>query len=719
MPRRLRRLATAVTALAVGLGLLTAPAAQASGTAGLHPTDVTCAAPNYECRAAIEWRTSTYGPDTDAVQIRRRTLFSVYAQAGEDILLGSSAMGVGAADITVWNPGVVTDPSAVNLPAVTSGANGFLCSTQRANTGTTSQGLIATRAQEKAGPQALSGGGNPTGYVPCSYTAPVTGIYRVGFYGPAGAGTDGNAPPNGKIEDPTNPRPWAAPNAAGPNGGEASVAAWDITLRSGANSTTAIPGRVYTLVLAGYTGGSKRTVDLPLYVTTRDGYRYRVQTRTIEPNGFVLYGNRDGFHDADGSPLNHDILTTGALQQQLKNLQGGVRLAPPEFPLSLEPLAPETLTALGIPTAPTAPNITGLTFAGAAAAGPGAGYVTRGGTFTLTASTPGTYEVVISRNGINFDPGVPTNATLRGAAGAGNTAVAWDGKDNEGNAFPVASNYTARAVLKGGEYHLPMLDIESATQQSGQTNWGPPVITLDNPPGGVCPAGGCSRVYYDDRGYTTSNGTDVGTPGGDLCPAAPAIGAPTVNHSDPVTGYDSTGTQRAFGRLVTSGTSAGTTTGGTNTACDTAPAASFGDAMGLDLWTHYPTGALTTTVGVVALPAPPTAGGGHREHRLQRRRRRRRPRCAGQRHRHHAERHPNHHPCPRQRGGPRRRLLPLHPRPRLLRHRLLHLHRHRRCGAERHRHGHRQRRPRRRRRQCLHRSWHAHPCGEQTEPARQ
>ncbi|WP_345712769.1 Ig-like domain-containing protein, partial [Kineococcus glutinatus] len=171
------------------------------------------------------------------------------------------------------------------------------------------------------------------------------------------------------------------------------------------------------------------------------------------------------------------------------------------------------------------------------------------------------------------------------------------GKDNAGNDFPVASSYTVRAVLKGGEYHLPMLDIESATYQSGQTTWGAPSITLDNPPGGNCPPGGCSRAFYDDRGYTTSNGTNVGTPGGALC--ATAIGAPSVSHSDPDTGYDSTSTQRAFGRA----------TGGTNIACGTSSAASFGDAMGLDLWTYYPTTARTTTLAVAPLPAPPTAAG--------------------------------------------------------------------------------------------------------------
>ena len=88
--------------------------------------------------------------------------------------MGSSAVGVGSGDITVYDPGVITDTDAKPLPAVTSGTNGFKCSDQRTASGVAAQGMITSRAQELAGPQAVSGGGNPTGYVPCSYVAPST-----------------------------------------------------------------------------------------------------------------------------------------------------------------------------------------------------------------------------------------------------------------------------------------------------------------------------------------------------------------------------------------------------------------------------------------------------------------------------------------------------------------------------------------------------------------
>ena len=87
--------------LRVGLGLLLSvgafsliapPRVLGEGSANLEA--------NGGKRALTEWRTSLYGN-----LLPRRTLFKVYAQAGEEIALGSSGVGVGAGDIVVWTPG--------------------------------------------------------------------------------------------------------------------------------------------------------------------------------------------------------------------------------------------------------------------------------------------------------------------------------------------------------------------------------------------------------------------------------------------------------------------------------------------------------------------------------------------------------------------------------------------------------------------------------------
>src|SRR5450631_4395514 len=115
-------------------------------------------------RAFTEWRTSLYGN-----LLPRRTLFNVYAKAGEEIALGSSGVGVGSGDIVVWTPGQITAPLTVALPAPA-----FTCSSAQPGAG-----ALSTRAQEVAGPLPAAGG-----YTPCIYTPAATGVYNVAFYGP-------------------------------------------------------------------------------------------------------------------------------------------------------------------------------------------------------------------------------------------------------------------------------------------------------------------------------------------------------------------------------------------------------------------------------------------------------------------------------------------------------------------------------------------------------
>jgi uncharacterized repeat protein (TIGR01451 family) len=112
-----------------------------------------------------------------------------------------------------------------------------------------------------------------------------------------------------------------------------------------------------------------------------------------------------------------------------------------------------------------------------------------------------------------------------------------------------------------------------------------------NPPGGVCPAltGGCNSGFYDDRAYRTLNGTVVNsgnTVGTVLC----GLNPPGTPASDPLLGYATSSAQRAFGSSPGSNT---------NVPCT----GSFGDAKGLDTWTYYPSGTLTTPVNIVATAA--------------------------------------------------------------------------------------------------------------------
>ena len=563
-------LRTARGAFAISLALLglvaSAIPAAAAGSANLWPNGASGA------RANTEWRTNSYGGGL----LARRTLIKAFMNSGEVLLLGSSAVGQGAADILVYNPGQVTGPiGSETIPALPS----FSCNTQRIAVGAPAgQGMITSRAQELAGPDTIPAGGVPGGYVPCHYQAPSAGVYDVVFLGPSGfsASTDGTI--GGDVA-------LASANDFSAAQGT-SVAAWDATVRSGLASPANLTGRAFTYYLALFTGGNGLPVFPTVYPITSDGYRYQVDLRGMDPNGWLVYGNQLGFLDPDGvTPLYHDAVADSTSNAtggpgQLVGIQGGVTFQRPSFPLFFEPPAAAAITALGIPTTPTAPVMTSLAFVGNL--GGNTSLLNTGGTFTYSSNVAGVYEIVISRDGVNFDPTLPANRSLRGANPPGAHTVTWDGKDNSGAFFPVGT-FQVHASFHGGEYHFPMIDVENDTL-------GGPTITLLNPPGGACPAltGGCQAGFYDDRVYVT-NGTTVeagGTVGNALC----GLNPPGTAFSDPILGYDTSSVQRAFG--AASG-------GNTNAPCT----GSFGDAKGLDTWTYYPSTTILAPLNIVAAAA--------------------------------------------------------------------------------------------------------------------
>jgi len=436
--------------------------------------------------------------------------------------------------------------------------------------------MITSRAQELAGPDTIPTGGVAGGYVPCHYSAPVTGTYDIAFIGPLG--TASNA--DGVIAADV-----ALAQAADFDATQGtSIAAWDATVRANLTSTVDITGRVFTYYLALFTGGNGLPVYPSIYAVTRDAYRYRIDLRGMDPNGWLVYGNQVGFLDSDGTtPLYHDaVAANSGSPGQLTSIQGGVSLALPSFPLFFEPPAAATIAALGIPAAPIAPTLSAISFTGTV--GGNTSLVNSGGTFKFRTNVPGVYDIVISLDGVNFDPTNPANRSLRGVvAGAGTQTVGWNGLDNSGVAFPVGS-YQAHVSLHGGEYHFPMIDVENDTQ-------GGPTLTMLNPPGGICPAltGGCNAAFYDDRAYRTLNGTVVdsgNTVGNPLCGAAP----PATTFANPITGFNSTSAQRAYG--AASG-------GNSNVPCT----GNFGDAKGLDIWTYNQSTIVVTPLNIVAAAA--------------------------------------------------------------------------------------------------------------------
>src|SRR5207237_3901417 len=136
--------------------------------------------------------------------------------------------------------------------------------------------------------------------------------------------------------------------------------------------------------------------------------------RGMDPNGWLVYGNQRGFLDSDGaSPLYHDAVAANlGSPGQLTNIQGGVSFDRPSFPLFFEPPSPTTIAALGIPVSPTAPVMTGLVFLGNLSGN--TSLVNNDVPFAYTINGSGLYELVINRDGGNFDPTNPIHGVLRG-----------------------------------------------------------------------------------------------------------------------------------------------------------------------------------------------------------------------------------------------------------------------------------------------------------------
>jgi uncharacterized repeat protein (TIGR01451 family) len=565
-------------------------------------------------RAHLEWRTSSYGPTTPVNNsILRRSLIRVYANAGEYILMGSSSItdAVGLSNIVIYPPGQVSG----KIGQETLGTPAFDCTTQRNSIGPlATRGRITSRTQELAGPQAISGGGNPTGYVPCYFQATTSGIYAVAFYGAAGGNSDNQINPASNI--PAEYNLTSATNF-NPPASDTSVAAWDVTVRANTTSIADINGRVFSYYLAFITGANSRPVFSTFTAITRDGYRYETNLNGLDPNGFLVYGNRNGFLDSDGvSPLYHNIVGQDtSTPQLLRNIAGGgaggINLASPDWPLffnntNADPNGTNaTLTTLNIPISPTLPIISNLVFAGTLTGN--ISYLGTGGTISYNVNVTGRYQIVISRDGVNFDPANTLNKVLRGEiTTSGQQVINWDGRDNAGNPFPVnAPNapYVIRMRVTAGEYHLPLLDTENNIR-------GGPIFTLRNATNPL----GQNVGFYDDRGYVTRAGVVVGNPstqgtnGVVLCPGNLPNGNPRNPNppaSDAFTGFNTSTNQRAYGD-----TGVGDL-GNENVICNLAnntypdptsipPRYSgFGDVKGLDLWTLFPSNELRTPFFIV------------------------------------------------------------------------------------------------------------------------
>lgn len=486
---------------------------------------------NSAYRPYLEWSNRE-----DTLGIPRQNTLKVYVKAGETIYFGSS---------------VINSKAGTEIIVRTPEGKEYLEGGFQVISG---KGLIATRAQEIAGPSFLTGDG---GYPALMIAADQTGIWEVEFMSPDPDST--NNPDAVKV---------ASENILTQDGNSSkahkAVAAWDVTVVDAEGKVA--DGRMfesYVALNSGKINGTRpdSVVGSVVYVLTKDGYEYQVDLNGIDPFGFVFYSNNRGFIDAANNSTLYKTVMGGPksnpLTGNLVDTKGGII---PQLP-NVEDTAtnithniffnrPSRDLPASIPTEPIAPaEATSFGFTGTSENETSVG---SGGIFHLNVDKPTTYQIFIDTDG----DGAYTSGKdiiLSDVAPAGENAVYWDGNDASGQ--PVASGtYKATVTTKGGEYHFPLLDAENIAKGIK--------IKLINATKGQ--DFNPNLIYYDNSSYVTADGTFVDT------------NSNAANAVKPATALD--GVDSSEGALQYKG--------------------NYGDVKAFDVWTYFPGNEYSTEITV-------------------------------------------------------------------------------------------------------------------------
>jgi uncharacterized repeat protein (TIGR01451 family) len=447
-PRHLRR---SLTGLFVTVCAFALPASTAFGEGSRE----LITGPDDNDRQALVTSSLTGSP------ANRYTVLYVYAQAGETVQLGSSAMGVpGGGNILVYPPGT---PALEGRPFPTDpvfGTAAWNCDVDDPGTGVIATGA-AGRAQELAGPEA-SPDGNPDTWVPCEYVAPADGMYPVIMMAPNHAA---NAGATGSVGTPLQP-------------GGFQIAIWDITVRDASPAEAVQPGRLFSDQYYLYTGGGVPGLLAPpggvrVFPYTRTGYEYQVDMFEHNGGGWSLLADDQGIvNTATGERLLSSFdcrLNPADPPNFCTDLRAGFADPARRYPMFLnrpDPLAIAALAAArGYATAPITPasNPLSSTFTGS---GGQSGATNRGsgGSFEFTspaqmAGLEYTLEIDVNRNGTFGDaPDVIDEGELETD---GSNAFAWNGQDAAAN-VPACGDYQYRVRSSLAEVHFPMFDVETS-----------------------------------------------------------------------------------------------------------------------------------------------------------------------------------------------------------------------------------------------------------------
>lgn len=407
------------------------------------------------------------GPSTEYNPFPTRGTVKVYANPGEQLYLGSSAIGIGNGAINVRAP---------------------------QNTGTystTTEGLIADRNREVVGPS-LNGGADG-GYTPYIITVGPTqgGVWEIDFISP----NIGRGFVNGR------PGPILANDAWSQADNSSYIAAFDVSVRNVAN-TDFIKGRAFMNVFGGCLGTEAAGFNAQFKILTKDGYIYDVNNNGQAGYIFTFFVNNKGFRDSDGGALYrsiNDISTASVhdprIEDTATDITHKIFFNNPDSNLPTSAATRSGTTWLL--NEPFFPEVKDFLFKGREGSDNLAGTFPLGGDISFQSNQSGGYIIAIDIDGNGSFEDLK-DVRLTGTAVAGNNIVPWNGKDGEGNnvtgTYIFSPSQFSLSVV-GGEVHFPFIDVENNVDGI--------IIKRTN---GSFPS---DIVYWNDEGVMESGGVPV------------------------------------------------------------------------------------------------------------------------------------------------------------------------------------------------------------------
>jgi hypothetical protein len=351
--------------------------------------------------------------------------------------MASSATGIGFGGIVLQRPdGTVALTDFSNLDG-----NGYIAPG------------AGSRNRESHGPYGIHNGGIG-GYVPVEFLADQTGIYTVQFSSPNPASGSSNVGP---------PQPLTTADFAQPNNNTV-ISAFDVSILSAGGAWQS--GRLYANYLTLTAGASSAMQYADLNVLTREGYRYLMSLRALQPYGYFIYTDNVGLQLPDGitpayesirysptPPNNRRIMIPDVDPETAYETKHKIFFNNPDPSMPASAVL-NSVTVWLNPVLNTSTYYVGVTYANTGV--PNA----MSGTLRFTIPNFGVrYKMQIDVNN-NLVFGEAIDKTIHGATDAGLNTVNWDGTDGLGN--PVAAGcFNVKLDFIAGEMHVPLADVEN------------------------------------------------------------------------------------------------------------------------------------------------------------------------------------------------------------------------------------------------------------------